>query len=70
MLQAVGAEGSAGGARYVRKNHICCHRTGLNSLPDGDEILFPAGTPLHMRKDILAAAAYMISVSAYMPSGP
>jgi len=67
--QAMGAEGSVmEGARYVKKHHIFIQEACfLRNLPYGDMIVLPAGTPLHMRKDMMAAAAYRISVIAFMP---
>jgi len=40
----------------------------LRGLPDGDTIVFPQGTPLQMRKDMLTAAAYRLSIIAMTPN--
>ena len=47
-----------GGPRYTKKQHVCCiEPCFLRNLPAGDTIVFPQGTPLQMRKDMLTAAA-------------
>jgi hypothetical protein len=69
-MSAVGAGGDPGGGpRYTQKHHtfikdVCV----LRGLPDGDTIVFPQGTPLQMRKDMLTAAAYRLSIIAMTPN--
>ena len=69
-MSAVGAGSDPGsGPRYTKKHQFfaCCRRW-LRGLPDGDTIVFPQGTPLQMRKDMLTAAAYRLSMIAMTPN--
>ena len=68
-MSAVGAGGDPGGGpRYTQKDHTCRKADCvLRGLPDGDTIVFPQGTPLQMRKDMLTAAAYRFSMIALIP---
>ena len=69
-MSAVGAGGDPGGGpRYTKKHHTFVKDACvLRNLPDGDTIVFPQGTPLQMRKDMLTAAAYRLSMIAMMPN--
>jgi hypothetical protein len=68
-MSAVGAGSDPGGGpRYTNIGQFFAGCRCSRGLPDGDTIVFPQGTPLQMRKDMLTAAAYRLSMIAMEPN--
>ena len=61
-----GEEKAVEGVRYSQYGKTCCAQ--MRSLaPDGDVLQFASTTPLHVRKDMIAMAAYRASVMVTIP---
>ena len=54
------------GVRYSEHGKTCCAQM-RSSAPDGDVVQFVSTTPLHVRKDMIAMAAYRASVLVTTP---
>lgn len=52
----------------MKKHHVCLQEAcQLRGMPSGDTIIFPTGSPLHARKDMLAAVLYGACATAFTP---